>query len=171
MATISFEEASKMASPGNTASFDSLATPKQTVSFEQLAQPEIPISPPPEGFPPLRPPTPAENPALRNSPFSDTNSIPEKIALSIKKANEDPLGALSESAGTIASKLGASSGWANRLARDVYSGVQSLGPLGAEFAPLAFGPSKGALNATGIPNLLSQLLLIPRLPLIQRQRL
>src|SRR5680860_440192 len=76
----------------------------------------------------------------------ETN-IAEKIALAIQRASDEPVTAFASSVSKILSKSGMMSETnANKLGRDLVAGIESLGPLGMEFAGLA-----GQTTASGAP--------------------
>src|SRR5680860_1366375 len=67
----------------------------------------------------------------------ETN-IAEKIALAIQRASNEPVTAFASSVSRILSKSGMMTETnANKLGRDLVAGIESLGPLGMEFAGLA----------------------------------
>src|SRR5665648_41314 len=80
------------------------------------------------------------------SPEPETN-IAEKIALAIQRASNEPVTAFASSVSAILSKSGMMTETnANKLGRDLVAGIESLGPLGMEFAGLA-----GKTTASGAP--------------------
>lgn len=68
--------------------------------------------------------------------------IAEKVGRAIKSANEDPVGSFTQSIAKILTATGVMSKTdANRIARDMRAGIEAMGPLGAEFLPLAAAPA------------------------------
>lgn len=92
--------------------------------------------------------TDEEAAGLQTKPKPAEPGIAEKIGRSAQKANEDPIGAFSESIAKILFKTGVMSETnANKLGRDLYAGLAAMGPLGAEFLPLAAAPKAKPLPA------------------------
>lgn len=79
--------------------------------------------------------TQEETTALENKPQPAELGLGQKVAASIKAASEDPFVAFSTSVATILTKLNIMSETdANKLGRDIRTSLESLGPLGLEFA-------------------------------------
>jgi hypothetical protein len=82
--------------------------------------------------------TPDETQTLNNRPKPPELGFAQKIASTIQRVNEDPIGAFADSTATILGKAGLMSETnANKFGRDVRAGIHSLGPLGAEFVGVA----------------------------------
>jgi hypothetical protein len=108
------------------------AAPSRLLTDEEALRPHPPLYFGPGGRALTRP----ETQALYAQPprQEPTLSFPEKIATAIQRVNDNPVGAFSESVGKLAGKVGVPNSEA--FGRDIYAGINSLGPLGAEFAPM-----------------------------------
>lgn len=130
------------------------AVPSKPNFFAQFDAPQSKLEPQIPSVP-LSGWTPSQVAELNSRQAPPEPSLGNKVRNAFVQSATDPVGALSDAAGKIYTKLGGSPAWGQRLGRDVGTAIEASGPVGAEFAPLGSIPkaTEAAVSKEIVPSL------------------